>query len=121
MNQPSPGFWEIPVDQLLQEVNSSVQGLTVAEATERLKRQEAGQLRRHRRSGLSILFAQFTSPIILLLICSAVLSLLLRDQTNAVIILLILGASSLLGWWQEWSAADAVSKLLAVIVVSVGP
>ncbi len=115
MTQPAPGFWGIAVDELLRQLETSPRGLTAAEARERLRRFESDRLRSQRRTSMSLLLTQFKSPIVLLLMGSAVLSFLLDDQTNAIIILLIVVASGLLGWWQERSAADAVARLLEVI------
>jgi P-type Mg2+ transporter len=107
-------FWSIETDRLLKQLRTSEQGLSLAEAKERLAR--ASHLKPHRASALSLLWDQFKSPIILLLFCSAVLSLtLLDDATNGMIIIFILVASGLLGFWQELSAADAVAKLIRMI------
>jgi Mg2+-importing ATPase len=59
--------------------------------------------------------AQFQSPIILILLFAAGLSLFLHDQADALIILAIILISGLLGFWQEKGAADAVKKLLAIV------
>ena len=64
---------------------------------------------------LSLLLAQFKSPIILILLVAAGLSLFLGEATDALIILAIVLASGLLGFWQEWGAADALEKLLALV------
>ena len=107
-------FWSIETDQLLERLGTSARGLTHPEAKQRLAR--AGHLKPHRESAWSLLWDQFKSPIILLLFCSAVLSLtLLDDATNGLIIVFILVASGLLSFWQELSAADAVVKLMRMI------
>ena len=107
-------FWSVESDRLLNQLGTSPQGLTPPEAADRLAR--ASRLRPRRQSAFSLLIEQFKSPIMILLFCSAVLSFtLIDDVTNGVIILLILLASGLLGFWQEWSAADAVAKLLGMI------
>jgi len=61
------------------------------------------------------LLAQFTTPICVLLLVAAVLSLGLGERTDGTIILGILLASGLLGAWQEHRAAHAVEELLALI------
>ena len=66
---------------------------------------------------LLLLLSQFKSPIILILIFSAGLSLFLKDTVDAVIILAIVLVSGLLGFWQERGAADAVQKLLLIVQV----
>lgn len=106
-------FWSIETDRLLQELETTAEGLTQSEAEDRLSR--ASKLKRRRHSAWSLLGDQFKSPIIILLFCSAILSYALDDRTNACIIFVILIASGLLGFWQEWGAADAVAKLLGMI------
>lgn len=51
-----------------------------------------------------LLLSQFKSPIILILIFAALLSLFLRDAVDTVIILAIVFISGLLGFWQERGA-----------------
>lgn len=108
-------FWSVASDQLFNRLQSSSVGLNDQEARERLIQFEGARLVSRRRSGWSILFDQFKSPIIWLLCVSAILSFIVDDATNGFIILFILTASGLLGFWQEWSADDAVAKLLAGI------
>jgi Mg2+-importing ATPase len=62
---------------------------------------------------LTLLLNQFRSPLLLILLIAAVLSFFLRDAADAVIILGIVTLSACLGFWHEWTAADAMKKLLA--------
>lgn len=64
-----------------------------------------------------LLLNQFKSPIILILIFAAVLSIFLKDAADAIIILTIVFISGLLGFWQERGASNAVEKLLALVQV----
>jgi P-type Mg2+ transporter len=110
----SRAFWSIETDLLLKQLETSAEGLSPSEAQRRLE--QTRHLKSHRESVWMLLWDQFRSPIILLLFCSAALSLtLLDDATNGMIIVFILVASGLLGFWQEKSAADAVEKLLKMI------
>jgi len=109
------GFWSVPVDRLLEQLRTSPAGLTDEVAAERNAEFADARLVSKRRSKWSILIEQFDSPIIWLLFASAVLSFAIPDPTNATIILIILLASGLLSYWQEWSADNAVAKLLAGI------
>ena len=69
---------------------------------------------------LTLLFvAQFKSPIILILIGAAIVSLFLQDRTDATLILAIVLASGVLGFWQEYSATNAVAKLRALVETKV--
>jgi Mg2+-importing ATPase len=111
-------FWSIPATDLLQQLHTTLQGLTNADAQQRLARSGANLLTPRRRSDtLSLLLAQFKSPIVLILLFAASLSFFLHDPVDALIILGIVLVSSVLGFWQERSAADAVAKLLAVVQI----
>lgn len=112
-------FWGASLDQLYTQLDTSPRGLTSEAARQRQALLAAARLKPRQRSHLTILLAQFSSPITWLLFCSAGLSFFLQDETNAAIIILILVVSSLLGYWQERSAADAVARLLAMIETQV--
>ena len=116
--QDLSAFWSMPMEDLLPYLRVTPQGLTAEEARQRLisavPRLSAAGRGRH---ALSLLLAQFQSPIILILLVAAALSLFLRETTDALIILAIVLVSGLLGFGQEWGAADAVEKLLALVQI----
>ena len=70
-----------------------------------------------RLSTYELLFRQFTSPIILILLVAAGLAFFLADRTDTAIILMIVLVSGLLGFWQERSANQAVASLLAIVQI----
>jgi Mg2+-importing ATPase len=103
---------------MLKQLHTTQGGLTGEEARQRLARYGSNLLKPQTRSNaLTLLVAQFKSPIILILLCATGLSFALHDPVDAFIILAIVLASGLLGFWQEHSAADAVEKLLAIVQV----
>ena len=108
--------WNTPTADVLSGLQSSPNGLTADAAAERLARLGPNTLGERKRSDTpALLLRQFTSPVVLLLIAAAVLSLALHDRTDAIIILGIVVVSGLLGFWQERGAATAVEKLLATV------
>ncbi len=110
--------WSLDSAEILDQLGTSPQGLTNAEAIVRIKRFGFNRLKPEATSSMLALFvSQFKSPIILILIIAAVLSFFLHDPVDASIILLIVAASGLLGFWQEYGAARAVAKLLATVQV----
>ncbi len=118
MNQHPFAFWSVPATELLQQLQTTPQGLTSDEAQQQLRRYGANLLRPKKRlDALALLLAQFKSPIILLLLFSAGLSFFLREPTDALIILAIVLLSSFLGFWQERGAANAIEKLLAIVQI----
>lgn len=111
-------FWNIPEAELLQQLQTTSQGLTNDEARLRLTQYGANLLKPQKRSDtLTLLFSQFKSPIILILIFASGLSFFLHDPVDAVIIMAIVVVSGLLGFWQERGAANAIEKLLSIVQI----
>lgn len=111
-------FWSVPAERLLQQLGTTLAGLSTAEAAERRERMGPNALGQRRRSDIpALMIRQFSSPLVLLLIAAAVLSFALHDRTDGIIILSIVGVSALLGFWQERGAATAVEMLLATVAV----
>jgi P-type Mg2+ transporter len=115
---PQSTFWSLSPQQVLQQTNSAITGLSHQDAQQRLSSAGANSLKRtHKSSDWILLLNQFKSPIILILIAAAVLSIFLQDAIDAIIILTIVFISGLLGFWQERGASNAVEKLLALVQV----
>ncbi|MGJ0484415.1 MAG: magnesium-translocating P-type ATPase [Methylomicrobium sp.] len=113
-------FWCIGVEQELERLQTSAQGLSHQEATERLLHYGANQLNGKKKTGLLRLFlSQFKSSIILILLFATGLSFFLHDKVDAAIILTIVLISGILGFWQEKGAVDAVEKLLELVQIKV--
>ncbi len=118
MNSLPEAFWAARPSDLLEQLQSTPQGLANEEAKQRLARFGANRLTSKRRSDpLTLLLNQFKSPIIVILLLAAALSLFLHDPTDAIIILAIVIISGLLGFWQERGAANAVENLLALVQI----
>jgi Mg2+-importing ATPase len=119
-NESVEMFWQVPPSELLQKLATSLDGLTSSEAETRLQHYGPNSLKKQKRSGGFILFlSQFKSPIILILLFAAGLSLFLLDSTDALIIFAIIFLSSLLGFWQEHQASNSIKRLLAMIRITV--
>src|SRR5512135_1143769 len=118
-SEPTQGlsdFWSVPQEDLLHRLRSTPQGVSAGEARRMLAGGPPHLIKAGRWTrALSLLIAQFKSPIILILLIAAGLSLFLGEETDAYIILSIVLASGLLGFGQEWTAADALGKLLALV------
>lgn len=111
-------YWSIPAQELLNLLKSTPEGLSTQEASRRQAQYASLQLKPPQDvQPLLLLMAQFRSPIILILLFAAIVSLFLADRTDALIILTIILASALLGFWQEYGAAKAVGALLTLVHV----
>jgi Mg2+-importing ATPase len=104
--------------EMLQQLNTTNKGLTGDEARQRLAQHGSNLLKPPKRTDVvTLLLAQFKSPIILMLLFATGLSFFLHDPVDAFIILTIVLVSGLLGFWQERGAANAVEKLLAIVQI----
>ncbi len=118
MGECASAFWSTPAPLLLSRLQTAPHGLTTEEARRRQPLYASARLHRKKRIvTLSLLFAQFKSPIVLILIFAAGLALLLGEPTDALIILTIIFISAALGFWQERGATEAVDKLLAIVQI----
>lgn len=117
-NGKERAFWSVPASEVLQELQTTTEGLQESESSERLKKYGANVLKPEKKSGaLRILLSQFRSPVTLILLFAALLSFFLHDITDTVIIVTIVIISSLLGFWQEKGAAEAFEKLLGTVEI----
>ena len=118
MDQNLSSFWSISASELLNKLQITISGITTAEAKKRLASYGANSLKPQKQSGaFTLLIGQFKSPIILILLGATGLSLFLHNFVDASIILSIVIVSGLLGFWQEYSASNAVAKLLALVQI----
>jgi len=100
-----------PLDEVLQWLRSSAQGLSSADASARLIHDGPNALRTHRVSAIAVLGSQLRNAVLILLATAAVLSFFLGDSTQAIIIGAILAASIALGFVNEYRAERASAAL----------
>ena len=113
-------FWSVHPSELLNSLKSSLSGLTEDEAGKRLKGLKGKLLSQRKETNALVIFLnQFKNPIILILIFAAILSLFLRDFTDSLMILIIIFLSGALSFFQEYSASNAVDKLLSIVRIKI--
>lgn len=100
-----------PANEVLERLGSSVEGLSSSKAAQRLLELGPNAVRTHQASGWSVLGRQLRSPILILLLATAGLSLFLGDATNSIVIGVILLVSVGLGFSNEFRAERAAEAL----------
>ncbi|MEC5179711.1 magnesium-translocating P-type ATPase [Arthrobacter sp. CG_A4] len=100
-----------PADEVVARLGSSALGLGSEEASKRLAEHGPNAVRTHRASGWAVLGRQLRSPILILLLITAGLSLVLGDATNSIVIGVILLVSVGLGFSNEFRAERAAEAL----------
>lgn len=106
-------YWTMPVEALANVLGTDIaRGLSESEALERLKLVGLNRLDAKKRfSAFSIFLSQFKSPIILILLFATVVSAVVQSFADSAIILTIVFLSAVLGFFEEYSANNAVEKL----------
>jgi Mg2+-importing ATPase len=105
-------YWSRDAGDLSASLGSGPNGLTAARAAERLAVVGLNSVEDAQRLGpLRLLWRQVGSPLVLILIFAAAVSLSLSEWVDAGIILAIVIGSSLLGFYQEYRASAAVEEL----------
>ncbi len=105
-------YWSQPAADVLASLNSTPGGLTAAEAQTRLEQTGPNTLTtRTEDTPWRLLLKQFADPIVLILIGATGVSAVTGEWVDAAIILAIVLGSTLLSFFQEYSAGNAAAKL----------
>jgi P-type Ca2+ transporter type 2C len=97
--------------ELYDLLQSSSSGLEASEASRRMSIYGPNTLKEEKRSVWVMFLEQFKSPIVIVLIIAAALSLGVGKYTDAIFILAILIINSLLGFFQEYKAETSILAL----------
>lgn len=110
-NTPT-AVWSLSAERLLQQFQTGEGGLSTAEALHRQQTQGANSVAdMDDESTLMLFLRQLASPLVLILLFGALVSLWLHEIIETVIILAVLLSSATLGFFQEYRAAHAVAAL----------
>jgi P-type Mg2+ transporter len=112
-------YWTRAQGELSSLLGSGPDGLSSAEAVLRISRDGPNTLGEEDRvKTLRLVLRQFESPLVLVLIFGAFLSIALGQWTDASIIIVIVLASAMLGFRQEYKASSALLELKQRISLS---
>ena len=110
--QTKDRFWDVPLAELTKRLGTTPQGLSSAEAHERLHQYGPNSLTKESRLAPLWEFLRFFSnPLVIILLIAGVISFLTGDPVDASIIIAIVLLSVLLNFFQEFQARHAVEKL----------
>ena len=105
-------IWQKSREELLQELDSTPEGLTGAEAAHRLEQYGPNELQEGgRKSVLRIFLEQFADFLVIILILAAVVSAILGDVESMVVILAVITMNAILGTVQTVKAAASLDSL----------
>ena len=105
-------YWARNSSDVMTGLETGAQGLTDYDAATRLQKYGPNAVTEQRKMMVFRLFLrQFESPLVLILVLGAFLSMMLAEWMDAFIILAIVAGSAVLGFMQEYKASKAVTAL----------
>jgi Ca2+-transporting ATPase len=103
---------QLSITDVLKKLDSRHEGLSAAEAAEKLKRTGLNELQEGKKNSIvKMLLSQFKDVMIFILIIAAIISGFLGDFTDTVVIIVIILLNALLGFFQEYRADKAMQAL----------
>jgi P-type Mg2+ transporter len=111
-------YWSLTPQQLLSILKATDKGVTSLEAQKRLKQYGQNVLEKKQEiTAFRLFLSQFKSPLVLILIFAAIISIVVGEWTDASIVLVVVFGSTILGFVQEYSATNAVEKLRSQVTI----
>lgn len=111
LTEASDKLSELPLPELLAELDSSNTGLTAVEAQQRLQHYGPNEIAERHRNPVLEFLGYFWAPIPWMIEVALVLSLAARHWTDAVIIGVLLAMNGLVAYFEEHQAANAIAAL----------
>ncbi|OGF24195.1 hypothetical protein A3H66_02680 [Candidatus Falkowbacteria bacterium RIFCSPLOWO2_02_FULL_45_21] len=106
-------FWQISAEETAQLLETNTKsGLSVREARDRLEAYGRNIFETSKRtSKIKIFLSQLKSPLILILIIAGIVTLGISHYRDAIFIFIAVVVNSVLGFWQENKAENALAQL----------
>ncbi|RFC47230.1 MAG: Mg2+-importing ATPase [Verrucomicrobia bacterium] len=114
--EPDLNLCSLSVEEAFRQAGSSVEGLEGVEASRRLAADRLAGKRRAKGGGWwRLLLNQFRSPLVILLLAAMCISAAVGETMDVMIVAAVVLMSTLLGFFQEYHASNALAALLSVI------
>lgn len=104
---------DLPLDQLIQKLQTSINGLTQEQVKDRLSQYGYNELAQQNVNPLLKFLSYFWGPISWLIEIAVIFSAAVGDWADFIIIFILLLGNGLIGFFEEKSAGDAVAALKA--------
>ncbi|GAB7541781.1 magnesium-translocating P-type ATPase [Cupriavidus sp. 8B] len=115
---PDSAFWQLPVTVLLEQVATSLDGLSSAVAAARLAQFGPNLIHGERKRALPLQFlAKFRNPLVIILLTASAISAFTGDTASFFIIGTIVIISVSLDFVQEYRAGQAADRLRQSVAV----
>jgi len=109
-------FFQKSVDTTLEELNTSLEGLSQQEAKKRLEEYGPNEIEEDGKIHPIVIFLkQFTSPIVWILIIAIIIAFIVGEMTDMYVIGAIVILNAILGFIQEYRAEKSIQKLKEIV------
>ncbi len=108
---PGDDLEKMPLDGVLAKLGTSAEGLSSAEAEKRLGTHGRNEITEKKQSPYLKFLSYFWGPIPVMIEVALVISIIIGDWGDAGVIAVLLVANSIIGWWEERQAGDAIEAL----------
>jgi len=116
-SNPKDDLKSLPMSELQTKLESSPDGLTQAEAQKRLTQYGPNEIEEKKTNLFLKFLTYFWGPIPWMIEAAVILSAVARHWPDFAIILLLLLANSVVGFWEEREAGNAIEALKAKLAV----
>ena len=110
-------FASLPMPELRKRIAAADDGLTATEAKSRLTQYGPNEIAEKRVNPLFKFLTYFWGPIPWMIEAAVILSAVARHWPDFAIILVLLLANSVVGFWEEYQAGNAVAALRATLAI----
>lgn len=116
--QNSPNLADLPLDKLIEQLNTSASGLSQSDAKNRLSQYGYNELAEKKVNPLMKFLSYFWGPIPWMIEAAVIFSAAVGDWADFIIIFILLVGNGLIGFFEEKSAGDAVAALKAQLALN---
>jgi Ca2+-transporting ATPase len=110
-------WYQLDVIDVFQKLGSSSEGLTDTEAKEHFEQYGPNIFAQEEKiSKLKILFNQFKSPLIYILIIAAIVTVLLHEYIDSGVIMVVVILNAIIGYFQEFKAEQSMRALKKMVL-----
>ena len=113
-----PDWKTLPLAEVEAQLNSSSNGLTQVEAQKRLAQYGPNEIPEKKSSSILTFLTYFWGPIPWMIEAAVILSAVARHWPDFGIILVLLVANSVVGFWEERQAGNAIAALKAKLAIN---
>ena len=113
---PRKEYYQMTIEEVLDNLNTSEKGLSKNDAARRLKKYGKNELKAKIKVPVWLIFlSQFKELLILILIIGGIISFLIGNARDGTIIFLIVFVNAVIGFVHEYKAGKIIDKLKSLI------